>query len=778
MASTSASSIQKRFKYDVFLSFRGPDTRKTFVDHLYLALHHRGITTYKDDERIEKGEVISEQLIRSIQDSRLHIIVFSKNYASSSWCLNELVKIMECHKTDEQTAYPVFYDVEPREIRKQRGAVREAFAKHVEKEAAGRWRNALNEAGSLAGWELKNILDGHEGKCIQKIIEDISPKLDFIKLSIDENLIGMEIRVKKVIASLETGSNGVLMTGIKGIGGGGKTTLARAVFDHISSQFEGISFVENVREVSNGSSSGLQKLQKQLLKDVSNEKNIDVTSVSVGKSKIKQMMGSRKVLVVLDDVDDRKQLEALAGSPNWFKPGSRIIITTRDKHLLVSCGVHVDNIHDIDLLTYEEANCLFQKCAFKREIPIQGYEELSEKVIEYAAGLPLTIKVLGASLCGRTKHDWKKVIKRLKNIPQEETLKILELSYDGLEKEYQEIFLDVACILKGELKDEAIRILKACGYHAKIGIKVLEERSLITISDTGHLGLHDRVEEMGWNIVRRVDPDEPTRHSHLWINEQIEDILQKGSGTEATKSIKLHTTQLSPDIIMRGLTKMTKLKLLYVNNGCQSDVYASPSSYNYANLPNALQCVCWRGYPLSCLPNTFQAEKLVNLDMRESSICQLWEEGERKELYKLRFLDLKYSKLRAFDLGMTLRLEMLDLRGCNDFLPDDIWRLQCLEELHLTDCRLLRDIPNSICRMKSLKYLHLPYIGIKKLPEDLGHLECLKELNIEGACIKRLPLSIFQLKGLHIVWSKGQLLRHGFRSLKEISTYTASCYVN
>ncbi|KAF5788902.1 putative TIR domain-containing protein [Helianthus annuus] len=189
MASTSALSVQKNFKYDVFLSFRGEDTRKTFVDHLYVALVSKGIITYKDDEKIEKGERIGEQLNRSIQDSRFHIIVFSKNYASSSWCLDELVKIIECQKMKEHTAYPVFYDVEPTEVRHQSGAFGEAFAKLVAKhensswmfsffelfarkkmsedvdqekeEDVKRWRYALNEAAGLAGMELKNTFNGY-----------------------------------------------------------------------------------------------------------------------------------------------------------------------------------------------------------------------------------------------------------------------------------------------------------------------------------------------------------------------------------------------------------------------------------------------------------------------------------------------------------------------------------------------------------------------------------------------------------------------------------------
>ncbi|XP_021981051.1 disease resistance protein RPV1 [Helianthus annuus] len=328
MASTSASSIQKSFKYDVFLSFRGEDTRKNFVDHLYHALHQKGIITYKDGEKIEKGERIGDQLIESIEDSRFYIIVFSRNYASSSWCLDELVKIMECQKMTEHTAYPIFYDVEPTEVHKQSGLVGEAFEQvtrkrkrtledvNLEKENdVGRWKNALKEAADLAGMELKNTFNGHEAKFIQQIVQDISLKLHLIDLSVDRKLVGMETLVRGIISSLELDLNDVRMIGIKGIGGGGKTTLARAVFDHISIWFEGKSFVEDVREVSKGSLYGLKDLQKQILSSVLNDQNIVVAGVSDGKSMMKRMMPNRKFLVVLDDVDDIDQLEALAGEP-------------------------------------------------------------------------------------------------------------------------------------------------------------------------------------------------------------------------------------------------------------------------------------------------------------------------------------------------------------------------------------------------------------------------------------------------------------------------------
>nr|GEV57741.1 TMV resistance protein N-like [Tanacetum cinerariifolium] len=129
MASTSNSSIQKSFKYDVFFSFRGEDTQKNFVDHIYFPLEQKNIHTYKDDERIKKGKTIRNELLKAIQDSKFYIIVFTENYASSSWCLDKLVQIMECQKISDHTAYRVFYDMEPIEVHKQSGQVGEAFKK-------------------------------------------------------------------------------------------------------------------------------------------------------------------------------------------------------------------------------------------------------------------------------------------------------------------------------------------------------------------------------------------------------------------------------------------------------------------------------------------------------------------------------------------------------------------------------------------------------------------------------------------------------------------------
>ncbi|KAI3670986.1 hypothetical protein L1987_87632 [Smallanthus sonchifolius] len=583
-------------------------------------------------------------------------------------------------KTTEHTAYPVFYDVEPTEVRNQSGAVGVAFAKHekshvlpldclccilasccngsssslnedVENEDdVGRWRNALKAAAGLAGMELKNTCNGyssllHEAKFIQQIVQDISPKLNVINVSVDGKLVGMETRIKNVVSSLDTGSDDVRMIGIRGMGGGGKTTLARAIFNHISTSFESKSFVENVREVSKGS--GLKELQKQILSAVLNDKTIDVTSVLDGKDMMKERMRSRKVLLVLDDLDDIEQLEALSCDLTWFKPGSRIIITTRDEQVLIA--------HRFMM-----------------------------------------------SICYHMKKQFASSV--------------------------------------------VIRVLESCGFNAQTGLRVLKKKSLITVSDalTGLtfaecLGLHDQIEEMGRNIVRRMHPDEPCKHSRLWIKEEIEDILVNEVGTEASKSIKLKNTNLHTTIIMKGLRKMRELRYLYVDNGYRKWKVDEVRQY----LPDALRSLYWHGYPFCCLPKTFQANKLVNLEMPWSSISQLWKGGEKKGrimvLNKIRFLDLTCSKLRTFDLRLTPRLEKLNLGGCNDFV-----------ELHLhVECPNLKSLDLSGSKLKTFDLRMTPYLEELNLGgcnDFVGlhnlHVECpnLKSLDLSGSKLRTFDL--------------------------------------
>ncbi|XP_062028217.1 disease resistance protein RUN1-like [Rosa rugosa] len=179
-ASSSSSSLPSgtpssrppeflNYTYDVFLSFRGEDTRRTFTDHLYAALVRAGVRTFRDAEGLRRGENIAEDLVEIIQGCRISLIVFSENYADSSWCLEELVQIMECRKTQRQRVFPIFYHVDPSHVRNQTGIFAHAFERHEAtvhqgRDKIARWRAALRGAANLAGFdiadrELKRLKD-------------------------------------------------------------------------------------------------------------------------------------------------------------------------------------------------------------------------------------------------------------------------------------------------------------------------------------------------------------------------------------------------------------------------------------------------------------------------------------------------------------------------------------------------------------------------------------------------------------------------------------------
>ncbi|PWA92599.1 disease resistance protein (TIR-NBS-LRR class) [Artemisia annua] len=689
-----------------------PDT-PWYVTHkttMYQALKDKGVVTYKDDDKMKQGKTIGNQLTQAIRGSRFFIIVFSKSYASSSWCLDELVEIMECQKTGQQTAYPVFLDVEPTQVRKQSGPFGKAFLENRNKDAAGKWIEALKGASNLVGRELQATVNGHEAEFIKNIVGDISLELHSISFGFDENLVGMETRVKDFVSSLEAGTNEVRMIGIKGMGGAGKTTTARGIFDHLSADFEAKIFVENVREVSNASMFGLKNLQEQVLSDVLNE-YVTVNGVNDGKNMMKKRMCGKKVLLVLDDVDHIEQLKALASDRKWFKPGSRILITTGSRILM-------------------------SKYAFGRENPLQGYEELSGKVVRYAAGLPLTVEVLGSFLCGKDMVEWEDAIKRLKKIPLKETLENLELSYISLEDEYKGIFLDIACILKGEDREDAIRILESCGFHSRIGLKFLEQRSLITISKNEVLGMHDHIEEMGKNIVRRSHPDEPNKHSHLWIDEEIEDILANDMGTKATRCLKLDMLRRNSRIVLKGLGKMKKLRYLEANFANYDSSQLDESTLCF---PNSLKYVKNVLVTLSCIyPEHFKQTILLDLKW---SLAEEWitpnletlslnDSFNLKELcmpascQKLNYLEINHSKLRTFDLGLTLNLETLSFHTCADFV-----------ELHVSvACPNLKFLDLCGLRLRSLDLELIP--NLERL--DLGYSDELVEINAPIRCLKRV----------------------------------------
>nr|XP_048320414.1 disease resistance protein RPV1-like [Ziziphus jujuba var. spinosa] len=210
MASSSSSSSSSSYcymnplrEYDVFLSFRGLDTRHNFTSHLYAALCRKNIKTFIDDDRLERGDEISPALVKAIKESKISVVIFSENFASSTWCLDELVEIFECKRKMGQFVIPVFFGVDPSHVRKQEGIYGIAIAKlekrfknNKEYYKVQKWRAALTEAASLSGWDSQ--ITRPESKLVEEIVDYIAKKL-FCSMS-SNMLVG--IRISSVILVL------------------------------------------------------------------------------------------------------------------------------------------------------------------------------------------------------------------------------------------------------------------------------------------------------------------------------------------------------------------------------------------------------------------------------------------------------------------------------------------------------------------------------------------------------------------------------------------------
>ncbi|KAG6655889.1 hypothetical protein CIPAW_05G247400 [Carya illinoinensis] len=768
MASQGASSstppssfISHQWIHDVFLSFRGADTRNNFTAHLSNALRQKGINSYIDDDLIG-GEEISPGLLKAIEESRISIIIFSQNYASSTWCLEELIKILECKETKGQVVLPVFYKIDPSDVRQRRKSVGEALAKLEEKikddAKLQRWKTALTEAANLSGWHLTE--KRNEPECIQEIIEWVNSTLvKKIPFEVAQYPIRIESPVKELKSLLDidqrNGKN-TCMVGIFGTGGIGKTTMAKAIYNSIASQFEGSCFLENIREVSS-QRDGLIHLQNKLLSKILGGSSTTqmVDHVDQGVILIKHRLFFKRILLVLDDVEQSDQLEKLVGDGNWFGSGSKIIITTRDKHLLTK---HQVVTYEAKALDDPEALQLFTWHAFNRDRPDHpDYAELAKDAARYAGGLPLALTVLGSTLKGKDIPYWKSKLDEYKRIPNKDIQRKLKISYDGLEENAQNIFLDIACFFKEDHVDYVRKILDSCGFHSYSGIEELKDKCLITQTEYGTLGMHDLLQEMGREIVRPESPKEPGERSRLWFHKDVCYVLEENTGKNKVEGILIDLPERDLiDLSSEAFMKMKRLRL-FINRKAR---FSEEPNF----LSNKLRVIDWPGYPGKSLPSNFRGKNLVVLRMRDSHLKRL--KGV-ENFQNMAVMDLSNCKfLKKFpDVSRIPKLEKLVLDDCAGLVEihSSVGYLDKLIYLSVTRCPNLTSFPKSLI-LRSLEYFSLDECSNLKnfpeiecgmentLPSSIGYLVGLEILSL-GGCINLvdLPSSIHQLQHLDVL---------------------------
>ncbi|KAL1217632.1 Toll/interleukin-1 receptor-like protein [Cardamine amara subsp. amara] len=334
-------------KYDVFLSFRGIDTRRSFISFFYKELDQSNIRTFKDDKDLESGDRISPELIRAIEESRFAVVVVSVNYTASPWCLEELVKIMDLEKEKKIKVMPIFYGVNPSDVRWQIGAVAEHFEKHKDRyvpEKVRSWIQALENLASISGncsceWE-------DDSKMVDEITDKISKKLMIGKPKRSgSKLVEIERHMKNIRRKLDLNSNkSVRVLGIWARGSNCRSALAKFVYDNISQHFQSHCFLESMKRVSQDRH--MSHLRDEFLGKIQGE--------------------NRRVLLVVDDVNKLEQLDALADDFNNFGQGSIVIITTQDKQLLNSAKI--DLVYEVELLRFKNVRKLFRQVAFNERV--------------------------------------------------------------------------------------------------------------------------------------------------------------------------------------------------------------------------------------------------------------------------------------------------------------------------------------------------------------------------------------------------------------------------
>ncbi|CAN1132404.1 Disease resistance protein L6 [Linum perenne] len=717
LQSQTSSAEQLSVEYEVFLSFRGPDVRKSFADFLYSYLVRSKIRTFRDEEELRKGEVIAPSLVQAITESKIYIPILSKSYASSKWCLQELAKMVECcGKGNGHIILPIFYFVDPRDVRHQAGPYEDEFEQHSKKHdplIVQAWREALQEVGQMKGWHVTEI-DG-QGAVIDQIFSKVELHLRSNYTLVTEELVGIDCHVQEVTRLLNLGSGDGKVVGIHGIGGMGKTTIAKAVYDNICTRFNRCCFLENIRELLL-KNDGIMALQNKIISRILRD-DIQVKDASEGVNIIRERVCKYKVLIVLDDVDDKFEFDQILGKLGQFSSESRFIITTRDKRVLELIQEY--KLYEPEEMSYDHSLQLFSRHAFAVNYPPEGYATLCDEFVKVAAKLPLALKVYGSLLFRSDKQFWEEKLVELKQVPPTSNTvqQRLKISYNELTPNDKKIFLDIACFFIGEDKELPVLMWCDCNLYPEIGIRTLVRRSLIKVDERNQFWMHDHIRDLGRGIVIEEDVQHPYKRSRVWSNEDAMNMLKN---VEATDRVEMLRSEILSGTD-KYFQKLSSLRYL--------DMEFSSLDGDFSNI-----LLDMRWLKLShcySMPTDFNFKNVVILELHRCYVTGDWR---------------GWNTVKA-----AHKLKVINLRGCRSLnrIPD-FSQCASLESIDLTDCNGLNgelDISN----FRNLKVVRLQKTDIT-LAGDLEKLQKLQEICTGelGWGAKEVPVLPTSLKRLTI----------------------------
>ncbi|XP_057869576.2 TMV resistance protein N [Cryptomeria japonica] len=507
-ASFSASSLLQKPQYDVFINHRGPDVKEKLASRLYNIFNEMKLTAFLDSQELEYGDFLPTTLEAAMRSASLHIAIFSEKYAKSPWCLAELSFML---KTGAKII-PVFYYVEPTDLKyvaQGKGIYVDAFVEYEKKrryspERLQEWKMALNNVSFYIGQIIKN--DDDEMRLLKNIVNIVLKEINNVPLVVANHPVGLEEILqdfeRNTFQSVQEG--GVRIVGIWGMGGSGKTTLAKKLYNERSLSMERSSFIFDVRD--SAAKNMLHNKQIELLKCLGVKKeDRKFENIEQGKAILTKHLRSVRVLIVLDDVDHVDQLDALLPVKDNLGGGSLIIVTTRENEVLRSKGIL--SVYKMRALDPFYAEQLFCWHAFSQSIPLNGFENLVKKFLDACNGLPLSLKVFGGQLYGEFRKEyWESLLQKILRILPNDIKEKLKVGYDALDYEEKEMFLDTACFFIGEDNSLAIEVWNGSGWSGLYGWEKLFNKCLVELDEYNCIKMHDHLRDLGKEIANQHSP--------------------------------------------------------------------------------------------------------------------------------------------------------------------------------------------------------------------------------------------------------------------------------